>query len=303
VKVGVNLLNFGPGAHAENFSDWARETESLGYHWLGVSDHVALTRDVSAQYPAPFYDPFTLLAWLSGLTTRIELGTTVAILPYRSPLQLARVSANIDRLSRGRFVLGVGVGWAREEFDALGIDFAKRGAIADEYLEALLALWTKDEVSYRGSFLRFENVETGPRPVRTPHPPIWVGGSSDAAIRRAARYGDAWHPIRIRVSWLEEKAPELAAAARSFGRPVPRLCPRILMRPTSEPEGEDRRAGEGTLEQIHSDFEALENLGCPYVVLDFFTGDVAATRDPEPCFRILRMLAEQVLDLGRETLR
>jgi probable F420-dependent oxidoreductase len=303
MKVGVNVLNFGPGAHPENFSHWAREAESLGYHFLGVSDHVALTRDVSSQYPAPFYDPFTLLAWLSGLTTRIELGTTVAILPYRSPLQLARVSANIDRLSGGRFILGVGVGWAREEFDALGIDFGKRGAIADEYLESLLELWTNDEASYRGRFLRFENVETGPRPLRTPHPPIWVGGSSDAAMRRAARYADAWHPIRIRVSWLEEKSSQLAEAAGTFGRPVPRLCPRILMRPTDEPEGEDRRAGEGTLEQIHSDLERLERLGCLYVVLDFFTGDVAATATPESYFRVLRLLAEQVLDLNRETLR
>ncbi|HEY7698753.1 MAG TPA: LLM class F420-dependent oxidoreductase, partial [Vicinamibacteria bacterium] len=220
MKVGINLLNFGPGAHPEGFSEWAREAESLGYHFLGVSDHVALTKDVSSQYPAPFYDPFTLLAWLSGITTKIELGTTVAIVPYRSPLQLARVGANLDRLSGGRFILGVGVGWAREEFDALGIPFAKRGAITDEYLEAILELWTKDEASYRGSFVRFENVQTGPRPVRAPHPPIWVGGTTDAAIRRAARYGDAWHPIRIRVPWLEQKASELAEAARSLGRKV-----------------------------------------------------------------------------------
>lgn len=303
MKVGINLLNFGPGAHPEGFSEWAREAESLGYHFLGVSDHVALTKDVSSQYPAPFYDPFTLLAWLSGITTKIELGTTVAIVPYRSPLQLARVGANLDRLSGGRFILGVGVGWAREEFEALGVPFGKRGAITDEYLEAILELWTKDEASYRGSFVRFENVQTGPRPVRAPHPPIWVGGTTDAAIRRAARYGDAWHPIRIRVPWLEEKASELAEAARSLGRKVPSLCPRILMRPTDEPEGDSRRAGEGTLEQIHSDFVRLEKLGCPYVVLDFFTGDVEATRRSEPYFRILQMLAEKVLDLRRETAR
>lgn len=303
MKAGINLLNFGPGAHPENFSDWAREAESLGYHYLGVSDHVALTRDVYSQYPAPFYDPFTLLAWLSGITRKIELGTTVAILPYRSPLQLARIGANIDRLSGGRFVLGVGAGWAREEFESLGIPFDKRGAISDEYLEVILELWTKDEASYQGRFVRFENVQTGPRPLRTPHPPIWIGGSSDAAIERAARYGDAWHPIRIRVSWLEKKASELAERARFLGRPVPQLCPRILMRPTEAHEDDSRRAGEGTLDQIHSDFEALEKLGCPYVILDFFTGDVEATRHAQPYFRILRTLAEQVLDLERETVR
>ena len=303
MKVGINLLNFGPGALPANFSEWARTAESLGYHFLGVSDHVALTRDVSSEYPAPFYDPFTLLAWLSGITTQIELATTVAILPYRSPLQLARVGANLDRLSGGRFILGVGVGWAREEFEALGIPFDKRGAIADEYLEALLELWTKDEASYQGRFVRFENVQTGPRPVTTPHPPIWVGGGSDAALRRAARFGDAWHPIRVRVSSLEKKATELAAIAQSMGRPMPRLCPRILLRLTETPEDDSRRAGEGTLEQIGADFAALEKLGCPYVLLDFFTGDIEATRSPEPYFRVLETLAERVLDLPRQTLR
>ena len=303
MKVGVNLLNFGPGAVPENFSEWARTTEALGYHFLGVSDHLALTKDVYSQYPAPFYDPFTLLAWLSGITTRLELATTVAILPYRSPLHLARLGANLDRLSGGRFILGVGVGWAREEFEVLGIPFDKRGAIADEYLEALLELWTKDEASYQGRFVRFENVQTGPRPVTTPHPPVWVGGGSDAAMRRAARFGDAWHPIRIRVSWLEEKAAELASLAQSMGRPTPRLCPRILLRLTERPEGASRRAGEGTVEQIHTDLGALEKLGCPYVLLDFFTGDVEATRSPETYFRVMETLAERILDLPRQTLR
>jgi probable F420-dependent oxidoreductase len=303
LKVGINLLNFGPGALPENFSEWARTTEALGYHFLGVSDHLALTKDVYSQYPAPFYDPFTLLAWLSGNTTRLELATTVAILPYRSPLHLARLGANVDRLSGGRFILGVGVGWAREEFEVLGIPFGKRGAIADEYLEALLELWTKDEASYQGRFVRFENVQTGPRPVTTPYPPIWVGGGSDAAMRRAARFGDAWHPIRNRVSWLEEKAAELASIALSMGRPAPRLCPRILLRLTERPEGDSRRAGEGTLEQIHTDLGALEKLGCPYVLLDFFTGDVEATRSHETFFRVMEILAERVLDLPRQTLR
>ncbi len=303
MKVGINLLNFGPGAFPENFSEWAKRSEELGYHFLGVSDHVALTRDVTARYPAPFYDPFTLLAWLSGTTTRIGLATTVAILPYRSPLQLARVGANLDRLSGGRFILGVGIGWAREEFEVLGVPFEERGAVADEYLEALLELWTKDVASYQGRFVRFENVATGPRPVTAPHPPIWIGGGSGAALRRAARFGDAWHPIRVRVSWLEKKAVELRAIAESMGRPSPRLCPRILLRLTDAPEDDSRRAGEGTLEQVRRDFADLERLGCPYVLLDFFTGDIEATRRSAPYFRVMETLAESVLDLPRETLR
>jgi probable F420-dependent oxidoreductase len=303
LKIGINLLNFGPGAHPESFAEWARRTEELGYHFLGVSDHVALTKDVSSQYPAPFYDPFTLLAWLSGITAKLELATTVAILPYRSPLQLARVGANLDNLSGGRLILGVGVGWAREEFEVLGIRFEERGAIADEYLGALLELWTRDVASYRGRFVGFEEIETGPRPLREPHPPIWVGGGSDAALRRAARFGDAWHPIRIRVPWLEKRKDELRAIAESMGRPSPALCPRILLRLTERPEGDARHAGEGSLDQVRKDFSDLERLGCPYVLLDFFTGDVEATRDSARYFHVMEILSSKVLDLPRETLR
>ncbi|MGH9334644.1 MAG: TIGR03619 family F420-dependent LLM class oxidoreductase, partial [Vicinamibacteria bacterium] len=299
MKIGINLLNFGPGATPENFSESARAAEALGYHFVGVSDHVALTPDVSSQYPAPFYDPFTLLAWLSGITQKVELATTVAIVPYRSPLLLARIGANIDRLSGGRFILGVGVGWARQEFEALGVPFEKRGAITNSYLEAILELWTKDEVSREGNFVKFERVQTGPRPLASPHPPIWVGGSSDAAMKRAVLFGDAWHPIRVRISWLEKKAAELSSIAKSLGRRMPQLCPRILLRPTEEPAGQDRRAGEGTLEQIHGDFEALDKLGCPYVLLDFFTGDVEATRRLEPTWRIMTTLADRIFDLPR----
>jgi probable F420-dependent oxidoreductase len=303
LKVGINLLNFGPGATPGNLLEGARVAEALGYHFIAVSDHVALTKDVYSQYPAPFYDPFTLLAWLSGVTRRVELATTVAILPYRNPLHLARLGACIDQISGGRFVLGVGVGWAREEFEVLGIPFGSRGAIADEYLRVIRELWTRDEASYQGKFVSFESVQTGPRSVRSPHPPIWVGGTSDAAMKRAILYGDAWHPIRVRISWLEEKSSELAAMAEAMGRRAPLLCPRILLRPTEQPADESRRAGEGTLEQIHADFRALERLGCPYVLLDFFTGDVEATRLLEPMWRIMTTLADQVLDLPRQSLR
>ena len=126
MKVGVNLINFGPGASPESFASWARLAERLGFHFVAISDHVALTPDVAQQYPAPFYDPFTVLSWLAGTTETLELATTVAILPYRHPLQLARVGANLDRISNGRFILGLGVGWAKREFEALGIPWAEK---------------------------------------------------------------------------------------------------------------------------------------------------------------------------------
>ncbi|MCI0867501.1 MAG: TIGR03619 family F420-dependent LLM class oxidoreductase, partial [Chloroflexi bacterium] len=201
MKVGVNLINFGPGVNPEYLKRWVQLSENLGYHLIMTSDHIGITPDVQSRYPAPFYEPISLLGWLAGTTTEIEIGTTVMIVPYRNVLEIARSCANIDQLSGGRFILGVGIGWAQQEFQALGVSFKSRGAITNEYLEAIKLLWTQDVASYQGKFVSFENVHTEPRPARSPHPPIWVGGPSDAAMRRTVLYGDAWHPIRIRMDW------------------------------------------------------------------------------------------------------
>jgi alkanesulfonate monooxygenase SsuD/methylene tetrahydromethanopterin reductase-like flavin-dependent oxidoreductase (luciferase family) len=144
MKVGVNLLNWGPGVSPDALARWAALAEALGYHLVMISDHVAPTPDVAAKYPAPIYDPFTTLGWLAGTTRTIELGTTVIILPYRHPVQTARVAATVDRLSGGRFIFGVGVGWSQLEFEALGVPFARRGAVSNDYLAAIKKL--ADEV-------------------------------------------------------------------------------------------------------------------------------------------------------------
>ena len=305
MRVGINLINFGPGASPASLARAAAEGKALGYHLLMISDHVAITPDVQARYPAPLYDPFTTLGWLAGLTRRVELGTTVIILPYRHPIETARMAANIDRLSGGRFILGIGAGWARQEFDALGVPFHRRGAMTDDYLAAIEAVWAEEIASYAGRFASFRDVRTAPHPVRRPRPPIWVGGASDAALRRAARHGDAWHPIRIRVDWLRDTGlPRLRTIAAQEGRAVPALCPRIRLHLTDRPlADEERVAGEGSLDQVRADLEALRALGAPYVLLDTYADDPEATRDPDVALGMLRVLAERVLDLPREGLR
>jgi probable F420-dependent oxidoreductase len=305
MRVGINLINFGPGASPESLARSAALGESLGYHLMMISDHVAITPDVQARYPAPFYDPFVTLGWLAGMTRTIELGTTVIILPYRHPLETARLAANLDRLSGGRLILGVGVGWARQEFEALGIAFHQRGAMSDDYLGAIKAAWTHEVASYAGRFVSFTDVHTAPLPARSPHPPIWVGGASDAALRRAVRHGDAWHPIRIRVGWLRDTGlPRLRDIARAEGRPLPALCPRIRLRLTEAPLPEaDRVAGEGSLDQVHADLEALAALDARYVLLDTYADDPEATRHPEIAWQMLTTMAERVLDLPRAALR
>ena len=305
MKVGVNLINFGPGASPDSIKRWAQLTESLGYHLLMTSDHIGITPDVQDRYPAPFYEPVSTLAWLAGITTTIEIGTTVLIVPYRSALEIAKAFANIDQFSGGRVILGVGIGWAQEEFAGLGVDYKRRGAITNEYLEAIKLLWTQDRASYEGRYVSFKDVDTAPRPFRSPHIPIWVGGPSDAALRRAVRYGDAWHPIRMRMDWLKNTGiPRLNEIAQEEKLPVPALCPRVKLHVTGSPMPEGERVvGEGTLDQIHRDMAELEALGCDYVLLDTYLDDPEALRHPEDSWRVYAEMAEKVLDLGNQTVR
>ena len=290
MRLGVNVPNFGPGTNPDVLRRWALTVEGLGFDLLMVSDHIAVTPDVAEQYPAPFYESFTTLSWLAGLTRGIRLGTTVLIVPYRHPLLIARMAANLNDLSGGRLVLGVGVGWAREEFGALGVPFRDRGRLTDEYLLAIRAAW-QDETDYRSG-----------------HIPLWIGGNSDAALRRAVRLGDAWHPLRFPPGWMAEAAGRLTACAADQGRPAPALMPRIALRLTDAPvtasiSGGDRLAGHGTIEQIMADLGQLRSLGADTVVLDPFNGDHRETTQPERAWRTLATVAERARSQDIDTER
>jgi alkanesulfonate monooxygenase SsuD/methylene tetrahydromethanopterin reductase-like flavin-dependent oxidoreductase (luciferase family) len=274
VRLGVNVPNFGPGTDPDVLRRWALTVEGLGFDLLMLSDHIAVTPDVAEQYPTPFYEPLTTLAWLAGLTRQIRLGTTVLIVPYRHPLLTARMAANLNDLSGGRLVLGVGVGWARQEFDALGVPFRDRGRLTDLHLLAIRAAWADGE-DYRGG------------PV-----PVWIGGNSDAALRRAVRLGDAWHPLRFTPGWLTGALDRMNVIASDLRRPPPALVPRIALQLTPAPvTGEDRLAGQGTIEQVSGDLEQLRSLGADTVVLDPFNGDPDETAHPEAAWQALAAVA------------
>ncbi|SEE14062.1 TIGR03619 family F420-dependent LLM class oxidoreductase [Streptomyces sp. TLI_105] len=274
MKIGVNILNFGPGADPVILRSWAQTVEGLGYDLLMLSDHIAITPDVAERYPAPFYEPFTTLSWLAGVTTRVRLGTTVLIAPYRHPLLTARMAANLDALSGGRLVLGVGVGWARQEFAALGIPFEHRGRLTDEHLRALREAWT-DTAAY------------GDRRI-----PVWIGGHSVAGLRRAVRFGDAWHPLRLTLPQLREGTARLKAYADEQQLPVPALAPRIALKLTPAPVGgPDRLAGEGTIDQVMDDLDQLRLMGAEAVVLDPYGGDPRETTHPQTAWQALATVA------------
>jgi alkanesulfonate monooxygenase SsuD/methylene tetrahydromethanopterin reductase-like flavin-dependent oxidoreductase (luciferase family) len=270
MQLGVNVPNFGPGTRPEVLRQWAQVAEGLGFSLLMVSDHIVITPDVAGQYPAPFYEPFTTLSWLAGITSRIRLGTTVLIVPYRHPLLVARMAANLSDLSGGRLILGTGVGWAAEEFGALGVPFARRGQLTDDYLQAIRAAW-QNEADYRPGQI-----------------PLWIGGNSDAGLRRAVRIGDAWHPLRFTMPWLREAAGRLRQFAGQAQRPVPELAPRIVLRLTGDvTTGPGRLAGEGTIDQIVGDLTELRQLGAQTVLLDPFHGYPDETLHPETAWRAL----------------
>ena len=305
MKLGMNLINFGPGATSESLLRSAVLAETLGFHFVMIADHVAITPDVSGRYPAPFYDPFITLAWLAGETKKVELGTTVIVVPYRNPVHTARLAANIDQISGGRFIFGVGVGWARQEFAVIGADFHRRGAVTDEYLTAIKTLWTQQPASFDGWNVQFRGIDPTPMPVRSPHPPIWVGGASPAAMRRAVIHGDAWHPMRIRTDHMRDVGlPALRETAEKLGRSVPALCPRIRLGLTNGPLPEDTRlAGEGTVDQVRTDLSALEDLGADYVLLDTWGDDLAETTLYERTFAQYSTVADKIADLPNETVR
>ncbi|MEV5572245.1 LLM class flavin-dependent oxidoreductase [Spirillospora sp. NPDC052269] len=271
--LGVNVPNFGPGADPDRLAAWAQTVEGLGFDLLMVSDHVAITPDVAEHYPAPFYEPFTTLSWLAGVTRRVRLGTTVLIAPYRHPLLVARMAANLNRLSGGRLVLGVGAGWARQEFEALGVPYERRSELTDDLLRGVHAAW-QDADDYRSGRI-----------------PIWVGGHSDAAMRRAVQFGDAWHPLRFTMPWLDEAVGRLTRIAEREGRPVPALAPRILLRLTADPLGDERRAGEGTIDQVLADLQRLRRMGAESVLLDPFLAHPDETLRPENAWRDLAAVA------------
>ena len=274
MRLGVNVPNFGPGTDPDVLRRWALTVEGLGFDLLMLSDHIAVTPDVAEQYRAPFYEPLTTLAWLAGQTRQIRLGTTVLIVPYRHPLLTARMAANLNDLSGGRLVLGVGVGWARQEFDALGVPFRDRGRLTDLHLLAIRAAWADGE-DYRGG------------PV-----PVWIGGNSDAALRRAVRLGDAWHPLRFTPGWLTGALDRMNVIAADLRRPPPALVPRIALQLTPSPvTGEDRLTGQGTIEQVTGDLEQLRSLGADTVILDPFNGDPDETAHPEVAWQALATVA------------
>ncbi|HSU90795.1 MAG TPA: TIGR03619 family F420-dependent LLM class oxidoreductase, partial [Sporolactobacillaceae bacterium] len=175
-------------------------------------------------------DPFVALGLAAEATSRIKIGTAICLLPQRNVIETAKVTASIDLYSKGRLILGVGAGWFREEAEVMGVNFARRWQHLRESVEALRALWSGDDVSYAGEFVKFPPVKLGPKPVQKPGPPIWIGAHDPKyALKRVARYGDGWCPGGLSVEKARECIPQIKKLAREFGRDPEKLEFSVLL--------------------------------------------------------------------------
>jgi probable F420-dependent oxidoreductase len=235
-------------------------------------------------------EQLSLMAFIAGKTRALRLISSVMILPHRNPVVTAKMLATIDVLSGGRVTVGVGVGWMREEFEALGApDFDRRGAASDEYIRIFKALWTQDPASFHGEFYRFEAIRCLPHPVQKPHPPIWIGGHSKAALRRVARLGDGWHPVGanpaapLRPPELRALLAELHRLTEAEGRDPSTLTisykAPIYDAGQGVDGGAERRPFSGSPQAIADDIRVFAGLGVSELIFDFRSESLAESLD------------------------
>lgn len=295
MRFGFYLPTRGPLATRDAVLALAREGERLGLHSAMIADHVVFPVGSESPYPYTLdgkhpsggdaLETFSLLGVVAGATERLRLVTSVLVLPYRNPVLTAKMVASLDVLSGGRVTLGVGVGWLKEEFEALhSSDFEHRGAVADEWIAIFKRLWTQSPASFEGKFYRFADIRAEPFPLQKPHPPIWVGGHSRAALRRTARHGDGWHPVgavaasplpphemRAHLETLkrmtEEEGRDFSTLTVSYKAP-------LYDAGIPDRDG-GRRSFSGTAEEIAGDIRSFAATGVHELVFDFRGGSMA----------------------------
>jgi probable F420-dependent oxidoreductase len=294
MRYGFYLPTRGQTATPEALEALLAHGEALGFHSVMIADHVVFPTEIRSSYPYtvsgafPGYgdalEQLTLMAFVAGITTTLRLVTSVMILPYRNPVLTAKMLATVDVLSRGRVTVGVGVGWLREEFAALqAVDFGRRGAVSNEYLQIFKALWTQDPAEFSGEFYRFTGLRCLPQPVQKPHPPIWIGGHSRPALRRVAKYGDGWHPVGanpavpLRPRELQAAVDELKRLVEAEGRDPHAItisfkAPLYDVSPSGQLDkqaGMERRPFSGSPAQVAEDIAIYGQLGVSELVFDF----------------------------------
>ena len=293
MKFGFSLIVRGNDATPDNFRAHRRARRGAEIDSLWCSAHVILPPQVKSGYvlipgakhpehwKERYWEPFTVLSYLAALTSKLTLGTSVVIAPMHNPIELAKQVAEVDQLSAGRFVFGIGVGWFEEEFELLGQNFKNRGARTDEALELMQALWGADPVSFTGKYYSVENACFGPKPVQQPAPPIWVAGSSQAALRRAARVAQAWHPVRPSFEYLAAARVDLNRYLAAVGRAPDSLDIAVKLPLVFQdgPPDAEQAPTQGRGVDIIDAIEAYGRAGATHLVFDFLPENLTTALD------------------------
>ncbi len=307
LPIGCTLPSSGAAADPTALGALAQTAEQLGFDSVWISDHVVVPEQIASSYPYsvdgrfptqpgnPYLEPLSTLGDLAGLTQKVRLGVAVLVVPYRHPLLTAKMVATLDNLSGGRIDLGIGVGWMREEFEALGISsdiYEHRGSATDEQLRIFRSVWTEGVAGFEGRFYRFPRVGVHPQPVQKPHPPIWIGGHTPPALRRTARLGDGWLPIggRPPADLPPDEVARCIATIRTeagrAGRDPSSI--RVQFSATVDFDATDGRPFSGSAERIAAQLHSYIEAG----VDSFLIG--MGRRSPSDCERCMQQFAEEV---------
>ncbi|HET7876426.1 MAG TPA: TIGR03619 family F420-dependent LLM class oxidoreductase [Methylomirabilota bacterium] len=295
---GFSLPGRGPLARPDALVPLAKKADALRYSSLFVTDHIVIPTSYASAYPySPtgkvagdwtqgYLEPLGLMSFLAGSTSRIRLGTSVLVVPYRNPLLTAKLLATLDVLSGGRVILGAGVGWLKEEFEVLGAPpFEERGKVTDEYLRLMRECWTREPVEWKGTYYRMAPVSALPKPAQQGGIPVWVGGHTPGALRRAGQLANGWHPIGMRAPAMlypdeyRDKVATIHDWARRAGRDPKSITltfrvPLELLPRRAKPPGGDRLLFRGTEAQVVEDIRAYQALGVSHFVFDLTPQDL-----------------------------
>ncbi|MCI0546027.1 MAG: LLM class F420-dependent oxidoreductase [Candidatus Rokubacteria bacterium] len=299
-QFGFALSGRGPLARPELLGRLAEHGDRLGYDSLFVTDHVVIPLATSSTYPYSatgrvgsdwaqgYLEPLMMLPYLARATKRIRLGTSVLVIPYRNPVLTAKMLATLDLLSGGRVILGAGVGWLREEFEALdAAPYEARGKVTDEYIRLMRECWTREPVEFTGSYYTLGRVSALPKPIQPGGIPVWIGGHTDVACRRAGEIGDGWHPIGLRepVALLPAEYAEKAAIVHQWAQKAGRdpsaivlslRAPLELLPRSARARGGDRLPFRGSAPEVIADVRAYQAVGVSHFVFDLTGPDLRA---------------------------
>jgi probable F420-dependent oxidoreductase len=289
---GLDVGIYGALADPETILQLAGHAEEAGFESIWLADHVAFPVSIKSKYPysatgdfptrlsEPLMEPVATMAVLVGATKRVRIGTAALIMPYRNPVLLARMLVTLDHFSGGRIVLGAGVGWLEEEFNVLDThDFKRRGKVTDEYLEIFKAICAGGEVGYRGETYAFEPIFSSPGSLQRPHPPILIGGLSDAALRRVVRHGNGWLAVTAGPEMLAERLATLKRLTDEAGRRYEDLSLAyklfLSIGEAKRSRFDAREPGTGSAAEITDDIKRLLNLGFQKIIVRYRGGNAA----------------------------